>query len=117
MNLNLFDILVIGAGLYMAYCSVMMKIKGQINSSVVLSRNVDENSLKDKEGFIGYIWWKLLAVGLLCAASGVFNLVYTSVAEVSDTYIFVQIGVNTFFFILLIVYGVVVVKAQKKYMK
>ncbi len=117
MNLNLFDILVIGAGLYMAFCAVMMKVKGEIKSNVVLSRNVDENSLKDKEGFIAFLWWKLLAVGLLCAASGVFNLIYTSIAETSDTYIFVQIGVNTFFFILLIVYGVVVVKAQKKFMK
>ena len=117
MSFNVFDLLVIVCGLYMAYCAVMMKAKGRINSGVVMSRSLDESQLKDREGFINYIWWKLLIVGLLCAASGIFNMIYTRYAIESEKYILVQIIINTAFFILLIVYGVIVVKAQKKYMK
>jgi len=117
MDFNVFDILVIVCGLYMAYCAVMMKTKGRINSGVVMSRGIDENQIKDKEGFISYIWWKLLIVGLLCSASGIFNMVYQSVAESSEQYVLIQIIVNAVFFVLLIVYGIIVARAQKKYLK
>ena len=117
MSFNVFDALVIVCGLYMAYCAVMMKAKGRINSGVVMSRNLDESQLKDKQGFIDYIWWKLLVVGLLCAASGIFNIIYTRYAQESEQYVIVQVAVNTVFFILLIIYGLIVVKAQKKYLK
>ena len=40
MNFSIFDMLVIACGLYMAYCAVMMKTKGQINSGVVMSRSL-----------------------------------------------------------------------------
>ena len=117
MNFNIFDLLVIACGLYMAYCAVMMKTRGRINSGVVMSRGLDESKIKDKEGFIKYIWWKLLAVGLLCAASGIFNISYQDKAESSEQYVLVQIIVNGIFFVLLIVYGVIVSRAQNKFMK
>ncbi len=116
MSFNVFDMLVVVCGLYMAYCAVMMKVSGKINSGVVMSRNLEENQLKDKEGFIRYIWWKLLAVGLLCAASCRFNMAYSSIAASSEQYVLVQIIINSIFFVLLIVYGLIVVKAQKKFM-
>ena len=117
MQFSFFDMLVIVCGLYMAYCAVMMKVKGRINSGVVMSRNISENQLKDKEGFIKYIWPKLLCVGLLCAASGAFNLIYSSMEVEPEKYAIVELSVNAVFFVLLIVYGVIVVKAQKKFMK
>lgn len=117
MDFSIFDILVVACGLYMAYCAVMMKTQGRINSGVVMSRSLDESQLKDKQGFIDYLWWKLLAVGLLCAASGLFNITYTKYAQTSEQYVFVEIAVNSVFFVLLIIYGLIVVKAQKKFMK
>ncbi|MBQ8945736.1 MAG: hypothetical protein IJ058_02880 [Lachnospiraceae bacterium] len=118
MQFNFFDLLVIVCGLYMAYCAVMMKTKGRINSGVVMSRNLDESMLKDKEGFIRFIWPKLLCIGILCAVSGIFNLVYSAHSEENpQTYVLVEIIVNSVFFILLIVYGVIVAKAQKRFMK
>ena len=117
MNFNVFDILVSVCGLYMAYCAIMMKTKGRINSGVVMSRSLSENDLKDKEGFINYLWWKLLAVGLMCTGSGIFNILYTQYAKDAAEYVLVQIIVNAIFFILLIVYGVIVVNAQKRYSK
>ena len=117
MDFSIFDLLVTVCGLYMAYCAVMMKARGRINSGVVMSRSLDESQLKDKEGFINYLWWKLLIVGLLCSASGIFNMTYTRYAQSSEQYLIVQLVVNAVFFVLLIVYGLIVVKAQKKYMK
>ncbi|MBQ9333069.1 MAG: hypothetical protein IJS12_01920 [Lachnospiraceae bacterium] len=117
MSFSVFDMLVIACGLYMAYCAVMMKTKGRINSGVVMSRSLDESMLKDKQGFIDYLWWKLLIVGLLCAASGIFNILFTKYAQDSTAYLVVQLIINGVFFALLIVYGLIVVKAQKKYMK
>ncbi len=117
MSLNVFDLLVVVCGLYMAYCAVMMKTKGRINSGVVMSRSLDESQLKDREGFINFLWWKLLIVGLLVSASGIFNMIYTRYASEAETYVLIQIIVNSIFFVLLIVYGLIVVRAQKKYMK
>ena len=117
MDFNLFDGLVILCGLYMAYSAIMMKAKGRINSGVVMSRNLDESRLKDKEGFIKYIWPRLFAIGLLCATSGLFNLSFSRIETEPETYVLVEVVVNTIFFVLLIIYGVMVSKAQKKYMK
>ncbi len=118
MQFNVFDFLVIICGLYMAYCAVIMKTQGRINSGVVLSRNIDESQLKDKEGFIRFIWPKLLCIGLLCAASGIFNLAYSRYSEQNpDTYMMVEVIVNMGFLALLVIYMVIVTRAQKRFMK
>lgn len=117
MQLSIFDLLVTVCGLYMAYSAVMMKTKGRVNSGVVMSRNLDESQLKDKEGFIKYIWPKLFAVGLLCAASGIFNIVFSYLASDSENFVIIEVVVNGLFFILLIAYAIVVSQAQKKYFR
>lgn len=117
MQFSFFDILVIIAGLYMAYSAIMMKTRGVVNSGVVMSRNLDESQLKDKEGFIKYIWPKLFAVGITCAASGAFNIIFSYFASSSENYVIIEVIVNGLFFILLIVYAVIISKAQKKYFR
>ena len=114
---NIFDIIVTLAGLYMAFNGIMMKSKGKINTGIVLSKNVTPDQIKDKEGFIKYMWLKLVVVGLLVAASGIFNMTIATVAGMTDTVIIIQLIVNFVFFALLVIYGMIVVKAQKQYIR
>lgn len=116
-SINVFDFLIIFCGLYMAYTGVLMKTKGKINTGVVLSRNVDPDTIKDKEGFIKYMWSKLLALGLLCASSGIFNVTISTTIEQTEKVVMVQLIMNAFFFVLLIIYTAVVMKAQKRFLR
>lgn len=115
-SINIFDVIVAVAGLYMAFCGIQMKSKGKINTGVVLSKNITADQIKDKEGFIAYMWWKLVVVGLMVAVSGIFNMSAVALFGETPTVVIIELVINAIFFILLIIYGVIVVKAQKKYM-
>lgn len=115
--MNIFDALITICGLYLAINGIMMKVNGTINPGVVLSKNVKVDNIKDKEGFIKYMWPKLLICGLLCAAAGIFNMTFASMVGEGDIYLFIDLGVNALFFVLLIIYGLFAVKAQKLFVK
>lgn len=72
---NLIDIVCIMSGGYLAYSAFSMKIKGEINANVVLNKAVSENAINDKEGFIDYIYGKLLLIGIIIIFSGVVDIV------------------------------------------
>ena len=116
-SFNIFDIIVTLCGLYMAYNGVMMKSKGKINTGIVLSKNVTPDQIKDKEGFINYMWAKLVIVGILVAVSGIFNMSIVAIAGQTQTVVIVELVVNAIFFALLVVYGLIVAKAQKEYIR
>ncbi|MBD5520379.1 MAG: hypothetical protein HDR03_04025 [Lachnospiraceae bacterium] len=72
---NLIDIVCIMSGGYLAYSAFSMKSKGEIIANVVLNKAVNENSIKDKEGFIDYIYGKLLLIGIIIILSGVVDVI------------------------------------------
>jgi len=115
-SFNIFDLLIVLCGFYMAYNGVIMKVNGKINPGVVLSRNVDPNAIKDKEGFIKFMWWKLLVIGLICATAGIFNMAVSRMGD-SSTLMVIQLVLNLGFFVLLMIYAVVAMKAQSRFLK
>lgn len=110
--LSVFDILVVFCGIYMAVNGVLMKTKNKINASLVLGKNIEESHIRDKAGFINYMWWKLLAIGIVCSISGVANIILGRM----ENMMLVSSILNIVFFAILVVYGVVVSKAQKKFL-
>lgn len=114
-NFNFFDAIIIVCGIVLAYNAIKMKTTGELNSSIVLSKNVRPDQIKDKEGFINYLWTKLLACGVLSALAGIINMILSMFAGEYHFLIYVDLAINTLFFVILIAYGMIVVKAQKKF--
>ncbi len=71
------DILCILCGAYLVYAAIVMKTQGRIINNVLLKKGMDENSLKDKEGFIRFLFAKILLVGILVIIGGIINWVNT----------------------------------------
>ena len=71
------DILCILCGAYLVYAAIVMKTQGRIINNVLLKKGMDENSLKDKEGFIRFLFAKVLQVGILVIIGGIINWVNT----------------------------------------
>ena len=69
---GMIDILFFGSGVYLIYMAVMAKRNGNIVSNVMLAKDVSESSIKDKLGFIDYMYKRMLLAGVMIViASGV----------------------------------------------
>ncbi|MBO5474764.1 MAG: hypothetical protein J6A08_13425 [Lachnospiraceae bacterium] len=76
MGMNgLIDILFLGCGIYLIYTACMAKKNGTIATNVMLDKNTNEKSIKDKNGYIEYMYKKIIAAGALIVVSGVVNLI------------------------------------------
>ncbi len=112
-NMSIFDILITACGLYLVYTAVVMKIKGKIVKGVLVSKDVDVEKIKDKEGFIRYMSGKALLVGVLAAAVGMINLVNSYLKGPG----WISIAVIAGYFVVLMVFAYSSVKARKIYIE
>ncbi|MCH5253473.1 MAG: hypothetical protein J1F41_01015 [Lachnospiraceae bacterium] len=110
---DLIDILCILSGGYLVYAALVMKLKGRIVSNVVLSKSMDENAIRDKEGLIRYLYGKLLFFGCIIILSSIANLVNEHMAGPG----IVTVITCCIFAIAIVGYGVVTNRALKKYTK
>lgn len=69
------DFLFLACGIYLIYSAVMAKKKGNIAANVMLSKNANENDIKDKVGFIDYMYKKILLAGVMIIAASVIHLI------------------------------------------
>lgn len=72
---GMIDILFFASGVYLIYSAVNAKKKGNIAANVMLSKDVNENDIKDKKGFIDYMYGKILLAGVMIIAASVIHLV------------------------------------------
>ncbi len=114
-NTNMFlDLLMIAAGGYLVYCAFLMKLKGEIGTSLI-SRNVDLSQAPDKAGYIRTMFLPNLIMGLFMILSGVSTSFLPKIGiglpEKASTWIFLAA------LVLLVIYGIVSMNAQNKYLK
>ena len=111
---NVMDFICIFCGIYLMYVGIVMKTQGKINANVVLSKGISENAIRDKEGFIRYLYGKLVLIGAVIVLAGVVNLV-SDLQGGGDG----MVSVITFaiFIAAMVAYAAVVSKALKKYTK
>ncbi len=111
---NVMDFICIFCGAYLMYVGIVMKTQGKINANVVLSKGISENSIRDKEGFIRYLYGKLVLIGGVIVLTGIVSLV--SDLQGGDDG---MVSMVTFiiFIAAMVVYGIVVSKALKKFTK
>ncbi len=110
-NVSIFDLLITGSGLYLIYVTVIMKTKGEITRGVIVSGNVDIERMRDKDGFIRYMYGKSLFMGILTVAAGAVNMAnfyfrgpaWVSMAAIGG------------YCAMLAVFAVLTIKARKKF--
>lgn len=74
MNIMIvFDIVIIGFGLYMIAAGLKMKKTGEISPMVLAEEEMKK--CKDKAGFISYIYWKEAVFGAVMIVTGILGLV------------------------------------------
>lgn len=69
------DVLFLASGIYLIYTACIAKRNGTITANVMLDKSTDERNIKDKSGYIEYMYKRILIVGALIAVSGIINLV------------------------------------------
>ncbi|WMC92428.1 hypothetical protein [Kineothrix sp. MB12-C1] len=77
MDTNIFDFLIIISGVYLIYTAIVMKTTGKITGGAIVSKDVDVDNIRDKEGFIRYMFPKSLFMGILTCIIGLFGIVST----------------------------------------
>ncbi len=106
------DILFLASGCYLTGTAVMAKKRGSMVASVMLGKNMSENDISDKEGFINYMYKRLLLSGLMIVVASVIHLV-------NDYYIksnALTWGGSILILAALIIYTRTYMTGQKKYM-
>ncbi len=106
------DVFIAGFGLYLIYAAVNMKRTGELAKGIMVSRDADLSKAKDIPGFIRYMYGKTIAIGAcsaVCGAVGVFGDTHGGLGILQPV---MTIAV----FFVIVIFGVLTVKAQKRYL-
>ena len=76
---GILDIVFVGAGIYVLYAWVMMKTKGEIKTSILMSKDVNIKKCKDLEGYKAFIAPKMQIFGIAAILYGAAGLINTHV--------------------------------------
>lgn len=72
---DMIDYIFLACGAYLVGTSVMAKAHGNIAANVMLGKNVTESDIKDKVGFIDYMFKRLLLSGVLIIIGSIVHLI------------------------------------------
>lgn len=96
------DIIFIGAGAYVVYAYVLMKTKGEITTSILMSKDVDIRKCKDIEGYKRFVMPKMLIFAAASLIYGGIGLISSYVVPIPAVIYYAAMGV---FFAVLIWYA------------
>ena len=69
------DLVFLASGCYLIWTAISAKKRGSIVADVMLGKNITENHVKDKEGFIEYMYKRLILAGGVIVAASLVHLV------------------------------------------
>ena len=106
-----FGVIGLACGIYVFYACLQLKVKGLINTSILLPKSIYPDKCRDKVGYIKEVFPKMLLFGTVITAYGVIELVNTYVVEVGALLAVFMILP----FVVLIWFGVTISRLNKKY--
>ncbi len=110
---SVLDIIFVGAGIYVLYGWLMLRIKGEIvTTSILFSKDVELRKCKDLEGYKAYIAPRMLVFGIAAILYGAAGLVNTYVAPLPGA---VYGAVMALFLAVLIWYAIATRKGVQKF--
>ena len=89
----------------------MMKKTGELKTGVIISKDVDVNKIRDKEGFIRYMFGKVLLLGILAVVVGGIGIFNT---KLNGPDYLSLIGIGCYLAVL-VIFGVASSKAKKMF--
>lgn len=108
---DMIDFLFLACGAYLIGTSLLAKKQGNIVASVMLGKNMKENDIQDKLGFIDFMYKRLLLSGVLIMVAAMVHLI-------NDYYVgsglLTLVGIMIMF-IALIIYVNAYRSGQKRY--
>lgn len=110
---GMIDILFFASGVYLIYTAVLAKKKGNVTGNVMLGKDMTENDIKDKAGFIAYMYRRILLAGVMIIVGSMIHLV-------NDYYLFspvlTWIGIAVIL-AAIVVYTASYLRGQKRYLR
>lgn len=114
MNMySIIDLLVVAAGIYLIYIAVQMKRTGEVRQNGLISKGIDLKKAPDSAGYVRVMapWNFALGIGVvLCGAASMY-------AERTGGGGILTLAASGAALVLIIVFGVVSMRAQKKYLE
>lgn len=107
------DFLFLASGTYLVGTALMAKKQGSVAANVMLGKNMTEKDIDDKEGYIDYMYKRLLLSGVLIMIASLIHLANDYYVG-SDALTWLGIAV---LLIALIIYVQAYRNGQKLYMK
>lgn len=108
---GMIDVLFLASGVYLIWTAISAKRQGNIVANVMLGKDISEDNIKDKVGFVEYIYKRILL-------SGVLIVIGSAVHLINDYYIFSNaltwVGI-ALVFIALVIYISAYMRGQKRY--
>lgn len=68
----IFNVVILGFGIYMIAAALKMKKTGEISSAVITEEEIAK--CKDKQGFVEFMYWREAAFGVMVALVGALGL-------------------------------------------
>lgn len=98
-------------GAYILYAAIIMKTQGKITKSIMMNQNRHVGQIKDKEGFINYMFLRTFFMGVVVIAAGIWSLLGLDFA---NSWI-VDLAITIFFTIIVVLYLLSIRSADKKF--
>ena len=106
------DFIIIVTGGYIVYSAIQMKQSRDITGSSLVGKGYDVKKAADPDGYIDYIFGKVMAIGIVSILGGILDILNEQYFHLP----YVSVVSSILIFILIIVYCVVASKAQKKFL-
>ena len=107
----IFDIVVLACGVYLIWAAITMK-RNRTIPGIMLSKGAEISKTADTEGFLNYMFCPTLMMGIIGSISGLLGVAMIYYPQIG----MIQFIVLIITFIMLIVYGHMNIKAQKKFL-
>ena len=107
------DYVIIGAGIYLIYAGVIMKVAGRIPKSLI-SRNIDIENAPNKEEYINNMFLPCIVLGIIMAACGASTWILPALGIIlpeKTTMVTSLISMA-----IVILFGIFSMNMQKKYL-
>lgn len=69
------DVMFVLSGVYMICTARRAKTKGDVAGNIMLGKDMNENDIRDKAGFIVYMYKRIVLAGIIIILAGIMQMV------------------------------------------
>ncbi len=106
------DIIVAGVGVYLIFLIFRAKYKGEIHQTFIWRRDDNPNKCRDKEGFVNFLFPRVIGCGAVLIISGILGIINRHFAPFYAKYDLISSVVTM---VVIVFYGIFDSKAMKTY--